>query len=510
MKALITRQDYEANQAATEARFATAVAVGTKGNPLERGIEMAVKGLAGECSTGNQPWLRSEATPAVLIVSDEENCGSAVNEGCNTTTGYTHYGPQEFLNAAPVGTKVYGIFYDRAVCEDDGYEKDPTDYYNLVTATNGLWDEICQDDYAATLQAISKDVSQVVVHKFSLAETPDAGSLVIKIDDVATADYALSGKTVQLTGTVPDNSKLVTIDYLYGSTPRIKKYQLSSTPDASTLLIKVDGVIAGPADYAFDAAGKTIEFANMPPDDSSITAAYRTSEELKKKFKVAKDILEKSVVVAVSGQTTADFEIDKPNKEIKFKKAPQDGAQIKITYNKPGDLVTQYSVDAIDETKLKEMKVVDTMTNHTISAQLSDGHLVIDEDEVFQGRSVKAQFKMDEVMPEQATLMFEPMQNSLQFKVADGLEDCVSKFAVIGRDIALTCPGLKMEWVEISYNHLSEYRTEFTVSGKITDESTWHVWVDGVEITDYTIDGRTVKIPDNLLTYTSIVKIVVN
>ena len=93
---VITREDYIADPAAVHADFKKAIEAGTHGHPVERGIEMAIKGMRGDC--GGE-WVRENSKKAVLLISDEENCGSASNEGCpGQPQGYDYFGPAEFAS----------------------------------------------------------------------------------------------------------------------------------------------------------------------------------------------------------------------------------------------------------------------------------------------------------------------------------------------------------------------------------------------------------------------------
>ncbi|RYD60174.1 MAG: VWA domain-containing protein, partial [Verrucomicrobiaceae bacterium] len=101
-QAYITRQDFDRNSAQADADFQKLIKVGETGNPVERGILMATHAMQETgCDAGNVAWLRPDSQRAVLLLTDENNCGSAPNEGC---AGQPHEKAEYFFDR--VGKKV--------------------------------------------------------------------------------------------------------------------------------------------------------------------------------------------------------------------------------------------------------------------------------------------------------------------------------------------------------------------------------------------------------------------
>ena len=194
----MTRDDYRQSPGLTHSRFKELIAAGAQGATPGKGILMATDALRGVYG-GETPWVREESQKAVLIVTDEKNCGSAANEGCSAEP---YNAADYFLERAPKATRVYGLLafenYDER-CLSGGYEEYyPTEYERLIRLTGGFSEEICQDDYRAVLERISSHVSQDIRQSFDLRYVPDDGSLKVYIDGVVVQDgFELQGAKAQ-------------------------------------------------------------------------------------------------------------------------------------------------------------------------------------------------------------------------------------------------------------------------------------------------------------------------
>ena len=79
---ILTKAIYDADPAAGKDTLTELIDVPVKSS-YERGILMGTDALQGICGASTNAWIRSSANVAMLIVTDEENCGSASNEGCD-------------------------------------------------------------------------------------------------------------------------------------------------------------------------------------------------------------------------------------------------------------------------------------------------------------------------------------------------------------------------------------------------------------------------------------------
>ncbi len=504
---VISAEDYANDPVGAETRFKQAVAVGTGGNPLERGIEMAVRGLNGECAGQDRAWLRAGSTTAVLMITDEENCGSAINEGC-AVNNYPYMGPDEFVAAAPAATKVYGILYDRKTCEDDGYEKDPADYYNLVSQTKGIWGAICQADYTATLTAVSADVSKIVKREFKLANTPDAGTLEVKIDSktLNANEYTLSGDMVTLVEAIDMNDQMLIAKYYYNAVPRRSSYTLGNAAAADSLVVKVNNVIMPPGDYQFDSGTRQLMFGTMPEDSADIEVNYRAEGTLKKDFTLTDDAMARSVKVKVNGKTFSGFTYNTTTHKLTLAVAPSDASDIEVEYNVASDLVTTYPVIDVADQDIEFVDLIDSDSGERIPFQFNGQELTVPAEEVVDGRKVVADFVTTAVMPSAIDIVDLPIENTVKFTV-EGDQTCLEEFYIEGTMAHLACASPLVEEIGITYNYVSMFRTSFSIKGLVTEDALWQVWIDGVEFTDFILEDQTVSIDPANLTINSKVKI---
>ncbi|RYZ61720.1 MAG: hypothetical protein EOP09_19610, partial [Proteobacteria bacterium] len=151
-KAYITRADFDKNSVIADADFQKLIKVGEGGNPVERGIMMMTQAMQETgCDAGNVTWLRPDSQRAVLLLTDENNCGSAPNEGCvgqpyeKADYFYSRVGKSVTVNAMlltqePPSTSQSNPADPNHDCENSGgygEAPNPTEYYKLVADTGG-------------------------------------------------------------------------------------------------------------------------------------------------------------------------------------------------------------------------------------------------------------------------------------------------------------------------------------------------------------------------------------
>lgn len=140
LRAKVVRDDANALVA-----LQNAILAGTNGRSIERGVFFSVQGLKGYCATSEQPWRRENASPSVVLFSDEENCGSTSNEDCIGQPGESI---EYFIDNTPPGTRFSALIYDQydKACTFQAW-KDPLQYRELITRTSGERGLICNVDY---------------------------------------------------------------------------------------------------------------------------------------------------------------------------------------------------------------------------------------------------------------------------------------------------------------------------------------------------------------------------
>ncbi|MEI6398336.1 MAG: hypothetical protein WCO71_06180, partial [Pseudomonadota bacterium] len=119
---LITKGDINA-----EAKFSAAVRRGTNGSSIEMGFPKSILALKGECSgifPNGLKWVRPGSSLGVMILSDEDNCGSAPGEvgKCRNVYGKNAGEMVSFLRSirAPEEAKIYAIVDKDGTCPNAG------------------------------------------------------------------------------------------------------------------------------------------------------------------------------------------------------------------------------------------------------------------------------------------------------------------------------------------------------------------------------------------------------
>lgn len=154
LRDVIDWRDYLHSPIATQERFARAIQTGEDGASVEQTILSASEALYGSCGDITQPWRQRYAKTAVLIISDEKNCGSASNEGCSGEP----YGSSRYFLDNHQDVRVYGLFHDDNEPNCSYYGWDTLgDYPWLTEETGGMWSSICVDDYTPFLEEISRN-----------------------------------------------------------------------------------------------------------------------------------------------------------------------------------------------------------------------------------------------------------------------------------------------------------------------------------------------------------------
>lgn len=189
----------KSSDANNEENFAKAVTASLNGASNEEGIRQAVNGL--KCK--ENPWVRKDATVAVLILSDEDNCSKNGSDcpkhPAKSETYLIDYVEKDLQRTVGVNAGFYGIFSPPAnhcsTAQNDGVI-----YQRLVDykATGMTYGNICDASYKSTLEGISRNIATLLDSKFQLKGTPDQGSLVVSGkkangDALTAADYSLSG-----------------------------------------------------------------------------------------------------------------------------------------------------------------------------------------------------------------------------------------------------------------------------------------------------------------------------
>lgn len=513
-KRTVTRKDFETNRVQAEKDYAEMIRVGTDGSNRERGILFATEGINGNCGDKNDDWKRPDSTRAVLIVSDEKNCGSAPNEGC---AGQSYEKATYFTSRAPANTRVYGLFflekdYNELCPSSGGYENQyPEEYVKLVNDTGGLFGEICQKDYTQILNSISANVGERILQKFELAYQPDR-ILEVKVDNqVWSSDsYKIDGKFLVLTKKVSNAAAQIEITYSHSAAARVQEFPLPSVPDANTVEVLVNQQPVKADAYTIDTKNKKIRFAAMPQDKARIEVKYRVNDPLTLKFPITGNFVSKSVKVYVDGKLSSAYDLNASERVIAFKEVPKDGAEVKIVYEQVGDKKLNYDIAGIDVDRLEEFFVEDKNTKERLKVTRNGTVLVFDESDVAANREVVARYnlrfdaeKLDFAMP----IPQIPLADTLEVLGDGDAAVCAENLQLDGDVVRFHCATDNVFNIEVRYKYIDGYTNTFEMPGYFSDLKNWEVYVNDVRYENYSRELMRVTIPEEDLPVGSRVRI---
>ncbi len=500
---VLTRQEYEQNAIGVKARFSAAVSPGTGGSNVERGIQMAIEGFESNAScaavngfSSNQ-WTRVGSSKVVLIVSNEENCGSADNELYCAGSGYPHRNPDYFMTQGPANARVFGILPDFGTGCTDSFDRQPLEYIDLIARTGGQWQSFCMDDYSGILETMSANVGQIIHRIFSLDAIPDSGSLHIRVDGTElTTGFTVTGKTVNVEGSaIAPSAVNIEITYVAGTAQRADSLALSESPDVSSLTVKQDGVSLETSKYRYDVDANAVVFVPQPPDRAVLTIRYRENVALPAEFVMPADAAAVSLKLAVNGQTIDQLSYAQSGNKINFNTPPDDGAVIEMSYYKIDELQLVYDVDPL-------------LASFATSIGVRLGETPLQTKEITNSQ---IQFQTDQVAQYDDVMIVYQFVNSEEFKAVSvptdagelvwktgvdqrtDLECPVPQVSTSG-EVDLSCYVTKYADFSIAYKRVIRKLDQFELKYPIEDAASIQVTVNGVPFEEYEISGQSLVI----------------
>lgn len=499
LRDVITKQMYEQDPVAARVRFGAAVSPGTKGSTVERGIEMAIKGLSGACTRGSSPWLRPEAVTAVVMVSDEENCGSGSDNCASRVPEMHRYTPQEFVDAAPAGTRVYGLLQSNDVCGYDGYEVVPQNYYDLIAQTSGTWSPICSSDYESILKGISLNIGSVTKSKYLLDHAPQAGSVVVTAGaNVYSSGFTVEGSKVTVPRSLIGDETSISIGYYFAAAELWTSLALSKMADPNTVMVEVDGKAAAADSFTLQPDQVTILFAQAPVNMAKVVVRFRGNDVLPNVFAIETKNPVYDLQIIVDGVATTLAVLDPADNTVRFSQPPADGSKINIKYRLEKDIQTSYDTPHVNGHSVHFVSLVDDQTGETIACEYEDGKIKLLRDQIVDLKSVRANFNtsaMDTFFPHS------PNKGTLEITHPKDLDECL-KNAVLtqaGTMLQLDCPGVLPEEIGFSYQYTEEIQAPVDMGRLIDLQAPVQMWVNEQEISDFTVEGGIVMIPEKHL-----------
>ena len=473
---ILTSTDYKDFPDLTAERFEKLVTAGIRGDTNERGIKMATDGLIGDCGDPSRSWTRKDSQKAVLIVTDERNCGSASNDKCEKGIGSK---AEYFTTRAPRNSRVYGLllYEDKPECpKSGGYDNQyPYEYEKLINMTGGIAGEICQESYGKILKQVSKHVSKDVRRFFELAYEPEEGSLIVLLDGKELSDgYALSGRKLELMTEVDKNAELVMVSYRYGGGAVEENFELTAEPDPESLSVSIDAKKIDPSLYALRSQN-IISFNKAPSENAVIKADYKERRGLVKEFKFTwpEDAEVQNIFVGDEKLSPADYEINPVSQMVSLRNRPQDGTKVALTYTEADAKKLDYEVPVVMERPVSEYRVfVKGDRSQEVPADLDTGLLLFDKDEVWADRQLVVEIdleRQDSDARHQITLPENLLPETVNVQTLEG-SSCAAASTITSGTLVVDCEATIDEGLEVKMSYVTGYSNQYRI-GKLPDDS---------------------------------------
>ena len=477
---------------------------------IEKGFPMSIKALKGECNGATNVWLRPNAAIGILIVSDEDNCGSHTGEGCPGEPGETVTQMVDYLRSIRPAdqAKIYGLFEGANECGGTAFTA--AKYKAGVEQTGGRWGSICQANYTTTLQQISEDIRKIVKREFTLKFPPDAGTLQLDIDGVAkTTGFSLVGNILTISDLSAGDQNLVA-NYFYGAVKKYKNFKIAGAIDSKTLAVKVNDVPVSSGDYIYDDIEKEVVFENEPVDNGVVKVSYRIDTPLPTDFSLSNtDILYQPMTVKVASQAVTAYSYDTQAKKVVFTNAPRDGEDVEIVFRTKLGRITRYAAALSDPASAIKTTVLDRGTGLPVAATVDTSDIIFSADDIVDGRIVDIRFDIG-YKPEDMTfrLSYEPLNRAVVVDFSD--PSCAKNVVLRGREVSADCGNGRAGTVFLKYRAITQVDREFTVADNVPEHAVWEVFIDGKSVANPVRKDKMVSLLDNNFGEDSVVKIVVS
>ena len=501
----ITRADYDKDPSKTEADFKKLIKIGEGGDPIEKGIKMLADAMTGKgCASESNDWLRPDSQRSILLVSDEKNCGSGPNEGCPGAAWETadyffdRVGYNIPINAflllqEPPNVDASNPSDPNRDCEGSGgYENlpNPTEYKRLVASTGGISNDICRANYATVLEQISLDVRKKINIQFELTYPAVATSLDILIDDKQVSNFTVSGKTLTILENVSDRAKNISVSYKHDPIAMVRSFLPNHTPDGKTFEVYINNEKLASSLYHFDSNSNRLELHNIPPESAVIKTKYREGVQLRKVFTYSAAFVADSLEVWVDNSKTKDYILDPSTKRVTFLQAPNDGQSISLRYELAGDRKLSYTILAADATRIENVKLIDLADSKELSSSVVNGKLVLENDDVYNGRKVRAIYNMsydfkDKVYSIKTSAP--PFPGTLSIDAEGDKKVCNHDLEIHEDKLQFSCTDEDFETIAINYSFADDYKNSFDLSVDYSGPKTYKVYIDGQELSSYQI-----------------------
>jgi hypothetical protein len=505
--ALITKKHFEQDPIKAAKRFAWKVSIGDdSGDPVERGLFASMQGLRGECGDPTKSWIRPGSHRAILILTDEENCGSDPDQNCDDKPDSE---PGYFVNNVSKGTQFFALLHDKDrysdTCLDEGYLRKPDDYRTVIALTNGMEGNICAANYESILTEISKNIHQVNKVQYQLKSgAANFGAEVLIDGKPQNISFSIENNILTFLEPLPNHIENISVSYKVNVTPRFRAFKISQKIDINTLTVFVNNVKIEKDLYSISEIQsahsgdrtKQLEFHTEPPDLAKIKVFGRdSSQQLLNMFSLASHLPDNtvfsSVRVLLNGISNTGFRVDASTRELYFDSSPQDGAEIVVLYETEDSRKTSYLVPMPVDLKISNYRVVDEQTSFEIPAGFENGVLKILPTFVKNGRSVVLNYTG--YLPQKnlkIQLPNVPLQDTLVLKSLETTPpNCLDHVQVEESALIFKCGGENFGQMTVDYKYLSDTLDQYKLP-KNPDRSDFiRVFIDDRETPYFRVEG---------------------
>ncbi len=523
----ISRKDFDRDSVQADADFQKLIKVGETGNPVERGILMATQAMQETgCDAGNVAWLRPDSQRAVLLLTDENNCGSAPNEGCaglpyeKAEYFFERVGKNVTFNAMLLTQEPPSPSSDpndpNHDCENSGgygEAPNPAEYVRLVTETGGRFADLCRSNYSTVLNQISEDVGKKINAQFELQYPAELSSLDLKIDGKKVNAYNVNGRILSILEPVTERSGTLEVKYKHSPVAMTKSFAPTHALDGKTIEVFVNGTALAAKDYSYNESTAKVELRDLPGELAAVKVRYRAGTDLPKIFSYVSDYYLETLEVTVAGEKVKDFTVDRATRKVSLASAPRDGQQVVVSYELPGDRKTDYPVLGVLLDEVEAFQMVDAESGEVLPSVLDGGLIKVDPLYVRGGRKVLGKYNIaHEFIGKQFVLETPvlPFLDSLKIEAAGDTTLCGQDLLVRAGKISFSCRDEDFADIRVSYAYAEDYKNSFDVSVNFSGPKTYRVFINGAETSAFHIVEENVVILKKDLPPESEVKVIVH
>lgn len=266
--------------------------LGVNGSGHEMGIAQAMHAIQGgiEGRGGATKWIRKNSGLAVMIVSDEDNCsGEGGDYFCGPSrAGFSFRQVSRMLNKSYLldylqgerefkkTTRVYGIINTpESNCAGLPLNTVSAIYADTIRTTGGLSGSICDQSYQKTLEEISKDFVAVLNANYTLADTPDSGSIKVTVNGVDFAGkFTVSGRSLSFQQVPPEGAN-ISVSYTTGKSLGSGVIALSGDR-ITDVAVSVNGRKLGSGDFSFDQSSGQVKINTKLNSGDVVNVSYKS------------------------------------------------------------------------------------------------------------------------------------------------------------------------------------------------------------------------------------------